>query len=229
MSIRLLALDAEMGALVGRVRASLVEIKSGRTPRRAGSGTGAGTIWHPDGLVITNAHVVRHPQGSPVWFSRWGRDQVRREPEEAPVVTLADGRQLPARVLAYDEELDLAAIALDLSADKLESSPLPTIELGESTRLRAGEWVMALGHPWGVAGAVSGGVVIGVGSDWGELPRRGQEWIAASLQLRPGHSGGPLVDAHGRLVGINTMMAGPEVGLAVPVHEVKRFLRQTLG
>ena len=55
------------------------------------------------------------------------------------------------------------------------------------------------------------------------LPRR--EWIAVSLHLRPGHSGGPLVDAHGQLVGVNTMMAGPEVGLAVPVHVVKTFLR----
>jgi S1-C subfamily serine protease len=102
---------------------------------------------------------------------------------------------------------------------------------------------MALGHPWGVAGAVSGGVVIGVGAEWPELPRgrqergrvsrekkesRGGEWLVASLQLRPGHSGGPMIDAHGRLVGINTMMAGPGVGVAVPVHVVKRFLQQAL-
>jgi S1-C subfamily serine protease len=57
----------------------------------------------------------------------------------------------------------------------------------------------------------------------------GREWIAVSLHLRPGHSGGPLVDVQGRLVGINTMMAGPEVGLAVPVHVVKTFLRRALG
>ncbi len=56
-----------------------------------------------------------------------------------------------------------------------------------------------------------------------------REWIAVSLELRPGHSGGPLVDVQGRLVGVNTMMAGPEVGMAVPVHVVKEFLRQELG
>jgi serine protease Do len=206
-------LDSEMAALVERTRRSLVEISnpSARVPtgRR---GHGAGTIWHPDGLVMTNAHVVH---------------------VHAPQVTLADGRTLPARLLAHSPELDLAALRIDASG-------LPSVELGDSIRLRAGEWVMALGHPWGIAGAVSGGVVIGVGAEWLDLPRpqqgrmvshqgsKGGEWLVASLQLRPGHSGGPMIDAHGRLVGINTMMAGPGVGVGVPVHVVKRFLQQTL-
>jgi serine protease Do len=208
-SLALQQLDEEMAAVVERTRRSLVEISNGRR------GHGAGTIWHPEGLIITNAHVVH---------------------VHAPQVTLADGRSLPARLLAHSPELDLAALRIDASG-------LPTVELGDSTRLRAGEWVMALGHPWGVAGAVSGGVVIGVGAEWPELPRgrqersrvsrekkdsRGGEWLVASLQLRPGHSGGPMIDAHGRLVGINTLMAGPGVGVGVPVHVVKRYLKAAL-
>ena len=71
--------------------------------------------------------------------------------------------------------------------------------------------------------------MIGVGADLPELPQSGREWIAVSLHLRPGHSGGPLVDDKGRLVGINTMMMGLEVGMAVPVHLAKAFLKKELG
>ena len=194
MSNLLMQLNDEMSAVVERVRRSLVEIKNGR------GSVGAGTIWHSEGLIVTNAHVV-------------GRRQL--------AVTLADGRTLPARLLAHDASLDLAAL-------KLDASDLPTIELGWSKQLQPGQWVLALGHPWGVPGAVTAGVVIGMGSHpEGILPQR--DLIQVDLPLRPGHSGGPLVDARSRLVGINVMMNGPEVGLAVPVHEAKRFLRQALG
>jgi S1-C subfamily serine protease len=84
---------------------------------------------------------------------------------------------------------------------------------------------LAVGHPWGVEGGATLGVVIGIGADLPENPQPWRELIAVSLHLRPGHSGGPLVDAHGTLVGINTMMAGPEVGLAVPVDAVQDFLK----
>ena len=197
-------IDDDLGAIVQNARRSLVEIRTGRR------GQGAGTIWHADGLIITNAHVVH---------------------DKSPTVTLADGRQFPARLLAHEPALDVAALAID-------AGDLPAIELGESTTLRAGQWVLALGHPWGVHGAVSGGVVIGVGAEWTDLPQpkrgrlvsydtsTGMEWLVASLQLRPGHSGGPMVDTAGRLVGINTMMAGPGVGVAVPVHVIKRYLKE---
>ena len=186
-------LNLEMSSVVENVRHSLVQIGNGRY------GAGAGTIWHPDGLIVTNAHVV-------------GRHSLR--------VTLPEGRTLPARLLAHDPALDVAAL-------KVDAAGLPTIALGQSKQLQPGQWVLALGHPWGVTGAVTAGVVIGVGpSPEMRLPQR--ELIQVSLHLRPGHSGGPLVDVHGRLIGINTMMAGPDVGLAVPVHAVKAFLRQAL-
>lgn len=187
--------NSEMATAVETVQRSLVRIGNGR------GGMGAGTIWHPDGLIITNAHVVgRH----------------------ALTVILTDRRRLPARVLASDKARDLAALMVDAAA-------LPTIELGDSRKLQPGQWVFAVGHPWGVVGAATAGVVIGVEAQPHELPTAGREWIVVNLRLRPGYSGGPLVDGHGRLVGINTMMTGPDVGMAVPVHLAKAFLRETLG
>jgi serine protease Do len=186
-------LNDELSAAAEEAQRSLVSISNGQR------GAGAGTIWHPDGLILTNAHVVRL---------------------RSPKVTLPDGRKIPAQVLAHDRHLDLAAIRVD-------ANNLPTIELGRSKQLRPGEWVLALGHPWGVAGAATAGVVIGMGPP-PEMNMPGREMLHVGLHLRPGHSGGPLVDTRGRLVGINTMMAGPDVGLAVPVHVVKAFLRQEL-
>ena len=193
MSIK--ELNDEIADVVDAVRGSLVQVRNG------GRGAGAGTIWHPDGLILTNAHVV----------------------DRGPLqITLADGRTLPARVLAHDAGLDVAALAV-------QATDLPTIDLGESRRVRPGQLVLALGHPWGVVGAATAGVVIGVGSQWPETARSKREWIAVSLNLRPGNSGGPLVDGRGRLLGINTVMTGPEVGMAVPVHVVKSFLKSALG
>jgi serine protease Do len=186
-------LDLEVEEITERVRRSLVQIRNGR------GGAGAGAIWHPDGLILTNAHVV-------------GR---RAE------VVVANGAEREARVLAIDRKRDLAALSV-------EAEGLPAIDLGSARRLRVGEWVLALGHPWGLEGAATSGVVIGVG-DLPGLPAEGREMVAASLHLRPGDSGGVLVDAEGRLVGINTMMAGPNLGLAVSVDEAKRFVRRALG
>jgi serine protease Do len=187
--------NAAMGRLVDAVQPAVVQVHNGH------QGTGAGTVWHPDGLILTNAHVAQ---------------------QKVVMVTLADGRRLPGKVLAADPALDLAAVGVGASG-------LVTIELGDSRRLEAGDWVLALGHPWGVRGAATAGVVAGAGARLPEMPGNGREWIAVSLHLRPGHSGGPLVDVHGRLVGINTMMAGPDLGLAVPVHVVKGFLRRALS
>lgn len=192
MSNLLQQLNEAMAATVDSVRQSLVQIKNGR-------GAGSGTIWHPDGLIITNAHVIQRGASN---------------------VVLPDGRTLPARLLAHDAQLDLAAL-------RVEAHNLPTIALGDSKQLQPGQWVFALGHPWGVPGAATAGVVIDVGLP-PELPVARGEFVQVDLPLRPGHSGGPLVDVYGRLVGINTMLTGPSVGLAVPVHLVKAFLRQAL-
>lgn len=208
MSAVLAQLDQELAELSRSVHRSLVRVESGRW------GAGAGTIWHPEGLVLTNAHVARR------------RHQA---------IELRDGRRFEARLLARDPELDLAALSV-------EGADLPIIEVGDSRALRPGNWVMAFGHPWGVQGAATAGVVIGQGNqmpEWPEFgsrrpeigrrrPQFGRDWLAVGLHYRPGHSGGPLVDHAGRLVGINTVMAGPDVGLAIPVHAVKQFLKEAL-
>jgi serine protease Do len=186
-------LNHELSSVAEQAHRSLVTISNGRR------GAGAGTIWHPDGLILTNAHVVQL---------------------HSPRITLPDGRSFAGRVLAHDPKLDLAALTVD-------ASDLPTIELGHSKQLRPGDWVLAMGHPWGVTAAATAGVVIGLGPPL-EMSMPGRELIHVGLHLRPGHSGGPLMDIQGRLVGINTMMAGPDVGLAVPVHVVKAFLRDAL-
>lgn len=191
-------LNAEMTGVVRHVHASLVRVSNG------GNGAGAGFVWNSEGLILTNAHVVHHSQ---------------------PTVTLPDGRRLPAAITAYDAERDLALLTV-------KARGLTALPLGDSRNVRPGEWVFAVGHPWGLHGAVTAGVVIGVGHDLPEMAggRRGpaREWLMASLVLRPGNSGGPLVDVHGRLLGVNTIMTGPEVGGAVPVHVVEAFLREAL-
>jgi len=163
--------------------------------QNGGQSYGAGVIWDSDGVIVTNAHVVR-----------------RRRPE----VILADGRHFDGALLAHDPELDLAAL-------RIPAGDLPAIRRGDSRALPGGTWVLAIGHPWGVRGAVSAGTVIDVGVPV-EMPLGGREYVQVGLQVRPGHSGGPLVDGNRRLVGINTMLNGPQVGLAIPVHVVEQFM-----
>lgn len=186
--------NRELTAVITKVQPSVVQLTHGRR------GIGAGTIWHEDGLILTNAHVAQ-----------------RRTPK----AILSDGTEYETMLLASDEQLDLAVLSI-------EANDLPTIPLGDSTKLQPGQWVTAIGHPWGIKGAAAFGNVIemGVPIEWGA---RGREMVQVGIQLRPGHSGGPMVDEYGRLVGINTLITGPQVGLAVPAHVATRFLEEKLG
>lgn len=183
---------------VSQVQASLVQIVSND------DGIGAGTIWHPDGLVITNAHVIKGQRG-----------------KQALRVVLQNGESYGAQLLAMDETLDVAAIAI-------QANDLPTISIGSSSDLTPGQWLMAIGHPWGVLDALTAGVVIGTGDTLPEVGDK-RDWIALDMKMRPGHSGGPLFNSDGEIVGINTMIRGPEVSFAVPVNVVKTFLKNTIG
>lgn len=197
MSAWIQQLNDDMANVAAKVRQGLVQITNGR------GGAGAGTIWHSDGLILTNAHVIA------------GHSSVN--------VILQNGDMYPAQVLAQDPSLDLAALSID-------ATDLPVIEPGDSQNIKAGQWVMALGHPFGVLNATTGGIVIAMGKRLGDIEfRNGVDWLAVNLRLRPGHSGGPLVDAQGKLIGVNTIMNGPEVGVAIPVHVVKAFLKEHLG
>jgi serine protease Do len=128
-------------------------------------------------------------------------------------VTLWDGRSLPAEIAVRNPRRDLAIL-------RLAASDLPAAALGDSNNLRPGEIVIAIGNPLGFIGALSAGVVHAVGALPGLGPRT---WIQAGVRLAPGNSGGPLADARGSVVGVNTMLAG-RLGLAVPSNEVIRLL-----
>ncbi|HEX7127840.1 MAG TPA: trypsin-like peptidase domain-containing protein [Thermodesulfobacteriota bacterium] len=159
-----------------------------------GSGGGSGIVWSADGLILTNAHVAR---------------------DAAAEVELWDSRRRPAAVVARDPRRDLAT--LRIAADGLE----PAIP-GDSTSLRPGELVLAIGSPFGFAGALSSGVVHSVG----------ERWILAAVRLAPGNSGGALAGADGRVVGINTAVVNG-MGAAVPMAAALDFLargpRPSLG
>jgi serine protease Do len=159
-----------------------------------GTGSGSGVIWSPEGLVVTNAHVAL---------------------EERSTVELWNGRTLHAALESRDRHRDLAALRLETS------EPLAAASAGDSDALRPGELVIAVGNPLGFTGALSTGVVHAVGPLRG-LGRR--KWVQANVRLLPGNSGGPLADAHGRVIGINTMVAG-RLALAVPSNAVAEFLR----
>lgn len=188
-------LNAELGEVVSSVQRSVVHVLNHH------GGAGAGTIWHPDGLIVTNAHVVR---GS------------------APRVRLPDGTVVAAELIARDDQRDLAALAVSANG-------LPAVQLGSTRRLQVGQWVFAVGHPWGIANAVTGGIIVGANRPLPELPQAGGEWVLVDLKLRPGNSGGPLVDTSGRVIGVNTIMTGLASGAAVSVDAAKAFLKQRLG
>jgi serine protease Do len=133
-------------------------------------------------------------------------------------VTLWDGREFTAQVTARDSRRDLAAL-------RISASGLTVASPGDSSRIRPGEVAIAIGNPFGFLGAMTMGVVHAVGP----LRRLGsRDWVQADVQLAPGNSGGPLADVHGRVIGINTMIAG-RLALAIPSSEVSRFLLGDAG
>lgn len=133
------------------------------------------------------------------------------------IVTLPTGDQVEGEVVARDPKADLAALTIPVRG--LRPAPL-----GEAAALRPGSLVLAFGHPLGVANALALGIVHHVVRDDAGDPR----WIAADIQLAPGNSGGPLVDAAGRLVGVNAMIVAG-LGAAIPVDVVAKFLNTTVG
>ena len=197
-------LSNDLAALSQRALQSLVQVRADR--RGIGAGTVVRSSGQAGGLIVTNAHVVAGQRG------RGAIDHVA-----SIEVRLADGREGVASIVAIDTEHDLAALHVDLPN-------LVPIPFAQKSQLVPGTMVMALGFPWGVSGGLTSGIVIDMGAGEPALAAAGHDWLAASLHLRPGHSGGPMVDTSGQLVGINTLMTGPDVGIAVPVHLVAQFL-----
>lgn len=163
----------------------------------AGRGAGTGVIWSNDGQIITNNHVVAG--------------------DDAKVqVFLSDGRTLEAKVLHRNPRLDLALL-------KAIGDNLKPLIVGNSSTLRIGEWVFAVGHPWGQRWVVTAGIVSSISSV--KLAEDlTTQYIKSDVGLAPGNSGGPLLNAEGNVVGINAMIFGGDLSVAIPGNAVTTWL-----
>jgi serine protease Do len=176
-----------------------------QTPRPyAKRGTGSGVIISPDGYILTNNHVAG------------GADEIK--------VKLSDGRELRARRVGVDPETDLALI-------KVDAQSLPFATLGDSSKLEQGEWVIALGSPFGLEQTMTAGIVSATGRQLGGAY---DNYIQTDASTNPGNSGGPLVNMNGEVVGINTMIysrsGGSEgIGFSVPSNLAKKVQAQLLN
>jgi serine protease Do len=161
-------------------------------------GVGSGFLVDTDGYIVTNNHVVAEA------------DEV--------TVTLHDGAKFKARVVGRDDKTDLALIKIDAGR------PLPFVELGSSARARVGDWVLAVGNPFGLGGSVNAGIVSAQGRDIHSGPY--DDYIQIDAPINTGNSGGPLFDAQGRVIGVNTAIYSPTggnvgIGFAIPVDSVR--------
>ena len=170
-------------------------------PEREGPrGVGSGFIISADGFVMTNAHVVD------------GADEV--------LVTLPDKREFKAKLIGADKRTDVAVV-------KIDSTGLPFVRIGDVNRLRVGEWVMAIGSPFGLENTVTAGIVSAKQRDTGDyLP-----FIQTDVAVNPGNSGGPLINMRGEVVGINSQIfsrSGGYMGIsfAIPIDEAMRVSEQ---
>jgi serine protease Do len=164
------------------------------------AGVGSGFILSQDGYVMTNAHVV--------------------DDADTIYVTLTDKREFKAKLIGEDDRTDVAIV-------KIEASNLPTVTIGDSNKVRVGEWVVAIGSPFGLDNTVTAGIVSAKGRDTGDyLP-----FIQTDVAVNPGNSGGPLIDMQGQVIGINSQIysrTGGFMGIsfAIPIDEAIRVAEQ---
>ena len=169
-------------------------------PQEADRGVGSGFIIESNGLILTNAHVV---EGATTIY-----------------VTLTDKREFKAKLLGLDKRTDVAVV-------KIEARDLPKLPLGDSSKVRVGEWVLAIGSPFGLENTVTAGIVSAKSRDTGDyLP-----FIQTDVAVNPGNSGGPLLNTAGQVIGINSQIfsrSGGYMGIsfAIPIDEAMRVADQ---
>jgi serine protease Do len=168
--------------------------------RRGDRGAGTGVIWQAKGGIITNHHVIAHT-GSKI------------------LVELRDGRTLEAQIVDSDPTLDVAL--LNVPADDL-----PAVPFADSSKLRVGELVFAIGNPWGQRGVVTAGIVSALSKVKMRNSNRQLEYIKSDVRLAPGNSGGPLLNAQGHVIGINAMIMGGDLSVAIPSNVVSTWVAQ---
>jgi S1-C subfamily serine protease len=196
------ALDAYSAVVTRVAEIVLPSVASLQVRGPRGAGSGSAGVLTADGFLLTSAHVVE------------GADQA--------VASFADGTEELADVIGRDALSDLAVLRA--------RGPVPAaLVLGDASRLRVGQLVVALGNPLGLAGSVTAGIVSALGRS---LPTRAgrvvDEVIQTDAALNPGNSGGVLADSAGRMVGVNTAVAGIGLGLAVPINDTTRAIITTL-
>jgi S1-C subfamily serine protease len=193
------ALDAYSNAVITVAERLAPSVANLRVSRGRRAGGGSAVVITPDGFMLTSAHVV---EGS----TRPGR------------ASFVDGRELRFEVVGSDPHSDLAVLRAD-------AADLVPAELGDAERLRVGQLVVAIGNPNGFAGSVTAGVISALGRS---LPtgsgRIVDNVIQTDAALNPGNSGGALADGNGRVIGVNTAVAGVGLGLAVPVNAATRAI-----
>lgn len=170
--------------------------------QRAVSG-GSGVLISADGEIITNNHVIEGYQGSS------GKSEVE--------VTLTNGKKYKGKILGRDKELDIALV-------KIEATNLPFAKLGDSDALRIGQWVVAIGNPFGLDHTVTQGILSARGR---KLDTGISSFLQTDAAINRGNSGGPLINLTGEVIGINTAIAaqGQNIGFAVPSNSVNRILK----
>jgi serine protease Do len=167
---------------------------------------GSGFIINSSGIVVTNNHVVKDAK--------------------TVSVTLSDGESYPAKIIGTDPKTDLAVLKI------IAGHPLPYVELGSSANVEPGEWVVAMGNPFGLGGTVTAGIVSALGRDIGDGPY--DKFIQIDAPINEGNSGGPLFDQRGQVIGINTAILTPTggsvgIGFAIPSDTVKRVVTQLIA
>ncbi len=183
-------------------RKFLEQLPEDRRPRQERASSGSGFIIARDGFIITNSHVVKDA------------DEI--------IVRLFDRRELPAKLVGSDERSDIAVL-------KVDAQDLPAVKLGDSSNLRVGEWVLAIGSPFGFERSVTAGIVSAIGRS---LPNENYiPFIQTDVAINPGNSGGPLFNLDGEVVGVNSQIysrTGGFMGLsfAVPINVTEDVYRQ---
>lgn len=175
-----------------------------RFPRQYKSrGAGSGVIVNQDGTILTNSHVVE------------GASEI--------MVTLNDKQEYKARVVGRDQKTDLAVIKIDAKAN------FHAARLGDSDTLRVGEWVLAVGNPFGLSNTITSGIVSAKGRIIGAGPY--DDFIQTDAPINPGNSGGPLFDMRGEVIGINTAIVpnGQGIGFAIPINTAKNVLPELVS